>query len=141
MTGDIIERQAALSIVQVLLDRPADELRALTLEGEAGIGKSTLWQAGVVSARMDLPVIASRPAEAERSYKLAQAWTSIPAEVPRDRDFCGLSVGRDVGEVGSGRPRLPGDLATCMTWIPIGRRSGQPLRNGFSRHSARVPLA
>jgi acetyl-CoA acetyltransferase family protein len=39
----------------------------LVLEGDAGIGKSTLWQAAVEAARgRGLVVLASRPAEAER---------------------------------------------------------------------------
>jgi DNA-binding CsgD family transcriptional regulator len=42
-------------------------LAALVLEGEAGIGKSTLWEAGVEAARSQgVRVISSRPAEAER---------------------------------------------------------------------------
>jgi hypothetical protein len=38
MTGDIIGREAELSVVQAFLDRPAKGLRGLVLEGEAGIG-------------------------------------------------------------------------------------------------------
>lgn len=68
MTGEIIGRDAELSVVQAFLDRPAEGLRALVLEGDAGIGKSTLWQAGVAAAReRSLPVLTSRPAEAERT--------------------------------------------------------------------------
>ena len=40
---------------------------ALVLEGVAGIGKSTLWEAGVAHAReQGVRVLSSRPAEAER---------------------------------------------------------------------------
>lgn len=68
MTGEIIGRDAELSVVQAFLDRPAEGLRALVVEGEAGIGKSTLWQAGVAAARERLfRVLTSRPAEAERT--------------------------------------------------------------------------
>ncbi len=46
--------------------------RALVLEGEAGIGKSTLWLEGLDLAReRGLRVLSSRPAEAERSFALA----------------------------------------------------------------------
>ena len=66
MTAEIIGREAELSVVQAFLDRPADGLRALVLEGEPGIGKSTLWLAGVAAAReRSLQVLTSRPAEAE----------------------------------------------------------------------------
>ena len=38
------------------------------LEGDAGIGKSTIWQAGVAAAReRSLRVLVSRPAETERT--------------------------------------------------------------------------
>jgi DNA-binding CsgD family transcriptional regulator len=68
MTGEIIGRDAELSVVQAFLERPAEGLRALVLEGEAGIGKSTLWLAGVVAAReRSFCVLTSRPAEAERT--------------------------------------------------------------------------
>jgi hypothetical protein len=67
MTGQIIGRDAELSVVQAFLDRSPEGLTALVLEGEAGIGKSTLWLAGVAAAReRSLRVLISRPAETER---------------------------------------------------------------------------
>ena len=42
-------------------------VRGLLLEGEAGVGKSTLWAAGLASAEQrGFRVLSSRPAEAER---------------------------------------------------------------------------
>lgn len=68
MRGEIIGRDAELSVVEAFLDRPVDGLRALVLEGEAGIGKSTIWQAGVVAAReRSFRVLTSRPTETERT--------------------------------------------------------------------------
>ena len=50
------------------LDDPSEGLRALIIEGDAGIGKSTLWLAAVEAARQQaIRVLASRPSEAERS--------------------------------------------------------------------------
>jgi DNA-binding CsgD family transcriptional regulator len=67
MATNIVGREAELACVRALLERPADGLRALMLEGEAGIGKSILWHAGVEAAREDgLRVLVSRPAESER---------------------------------------------------------------------------
>lgn len=67
MTGEIIGRDAELSVVQAFLDRSPERLTALVLEGEAGIGKSTLWLAGVAAAReRSFRVLISRPAETER---------------------------------------------------------------------------
>lgn len=49
------------------LDRKAGGPTALVLEGEAGIGKSTLWLAAVEAAcERGLCVLSSQPAEAER---------------------------------------------------------------------------
>lgn len=68
MTDEIIGRDAELAVVQSFLDRPVERLRVLVLEGEAGIGKSTIWQASVAAAReRSLRVLASRPAEAEKT--------------------------------------------------------------------------
>jgi DNA-binding CsgD family transcriptional regulator len=65
--GEIIGRDEELGSIYVFLDQTADGLRALVLEGEAGIGKSTLWLAGIEEARTrGLRVLESRPAEAER---------------------------------------------------------------------------
>ncbi len=64
---EVIGRDAELGSVDGFLDRAADGPTALVLEGEPGIGKSTLWLAAVAAARRrDLIVLSSRPAESER---------------------------------------------------------------------------
>ncbi len=66
-TVDIVGREVELASIRAFLERPADDPVALVLEGQAGIGKSTLWAAGVEAAReRGLRVLVSRPAEAER---------------------------------------------------------------------------
>jgi DNA-binding CsgD family transcriptional regulator/tetratricopeptide (TPR) repeat protein len=68
MVEEIIGREDELSVVHAFLDRPVERPRALVLEGEGGIGKSTLWLAGVAAAReRALQVLVSRPAETERT--------------------------------------------------------------------------
>src|SRR4051812_32007094 len=63
----IVGREEELARVCAFLDEPRDALAALLLAGEAGIGKSTLWLAGVEHARRTGAVtLVSRPAEAER---------------------------------------------------------------------------
>jgi hypothetical protein len=53
--------------VSAFLDRTAAGPAALVLEGEAGIGKSTLWLAGVEAAReCGFRVLSTRPAEVEQ---------------------------------------------------------------------------
>jgi DNA-binding CsgD family transcriptional regulator len=67
MAFEIVSREADLASVRAFLGRPASGPAALVLEGEPGIGKSTLWLAGVEHARaLGLRVLSSRPAEAER---------------------------------------------------------------------------
>ena len=68
---DIVGRDAELEIVGRFLDE-ASEARALLLTGEAGIGKSTIWQAALTDARArGYRVIGSRPTEAEARLPFA----------------------------------------------------------------------
>lgn len=64
---DVLGRDDQLSSLRAFFDRqPAAGMTALVLEGEAGIGKSTLWLAGVEAAReRGFRVLSSRPAEVE----------------------------------------------------------------------------
>ena len=70
MAVEIIGRDEDLSALYAFLDRrvAAQGLAAIALEGEAGIGKSTLWRAAVDAAHeRGLRVLLSRPAESERA--------------------------------------------------------------------------
>lgn len=68
MTRDeIIGRDEELGSFHAFLDQTFAGPAALVPEGQAGIGKSTLWLAGVQAARdRGLRVLLSRTAEAER---------------------------------------------------------------------------
>jgi len=68
MATEIVGREEELSSLQVFLDDARRGAAMLVFEGEAGIGKSTLWQVGVEHAGAEgLTVLSSRPAEAERA--------------------------------------------------------------------------
>ncbi len=72
MTPEIVGREAELSSLRTFIEQDEGRPTALLLEGEAGIGKSTLWLAGVEHASTrGLRVLTARPSEAERG--LAQA--------------------------------------------------------------------
>jgi AAA ATPase domain len=67
MVLEIVGRDQELAAVRAFVGRTGEDVGALVLEGEAGIGKSTLWLAGVEEARaLGERVLSSRPAEAER---------------------------------------------------------------------------
>jgi len=66
MAFEVVGREDELASVAAFVDEARDGPVALVLDGEAGIGKSTLWLAGVEHARMQgLGVLSARPAEAE----------------------------------------------------------------------------
>src|SRR6266540_899991 len=70
--GDaIFGRKSEIATLNVFL-RPGEGPRALVLEGEPGIGKTTLWQAAVEDARTrGLQVLASSPVSVERQLSFA----------------------------------------------------------------------
>jgi len=64
---EVVGRADELHALGRFLDRADDRPSALVLEGEAGIGKSTLWLAAVdVACERDLRLLFSRPVEAEQ---------------------------------------------------------------------------
>jgi DNA-binding CsgD family transcriptional regulator len=64
--GDVFGREQEVAALEAFLEDCGG--RALLLAGVAGIGKTTLWRAGVETAeRRDLRVLASSPAAAEES--------------------------------------------------------------------------
>ena len=67
MSSEIVSREGELASIHAFIGEKRGGPAGLVLEGEAGIGKSTLWLAGVEHARArGLRILASRPAEAER---------------------------------------------------------------------------
>jgi DNA-binding CsgD family transcriptional regulator len=66
MSADIVGREDELRSISDFLDGASEGPAALVLVGEAGIGKSTIWSAGIDAAReQGFRVLVSRPAEAE----------------------------------------------------------------------------
>ena len=84
MTGDVVGRAAELRAAAALLDTLGEGPLAIVIEGEAGIGKTTLWRsiaemAGDRGAR----VLVARPAESEARLTfsaLADLLVGLPAE-------------------------------------------------------------
>jgi DNA-binding CsgD family transcriptional regulator len=71
MAPEIVARDAELDAVRSFVERTDRGFAALVLEGEPGIGKSTLWLAAVEHAKArGISVLTARPAEPERALAL-----------------------------------------------------------------------
>jgi DNA-binding CsgD family transcriptional regulator len=85
--GEIVGRERELGKIAQLLDRTEEGAAAIVLEGEPGIGKTTLWSAGVELAReRGDRVLEARPLEAERDLSfaaLADLLGSVGNEIER----------------------------------------------------------
>jgi DNA-binding CsgD family transcriptional regulator len=91
MSGPIIGRDAELALVGDFIASITDGAAALVLQGEAGVGKTTMWAAGVAeAAERGFRVLEARPAESERALSfsaigdlldpfLDEALASLPA--------------------------------------------------------------
>ncbi|MDX6510910.1 MAG: hypothetical protein QOE36_414 [Gaiellaceae bacterium] len=82
MGDGVVGREAELGALEAFLDGPAPAV--LLLEGEAGIGKTTLWQAGLTRAgEMGQQVLAARPTSAEADFAFA-GLGDLVGGVPRE---------------------------------------------------------
>lgn len=97
MANEIVARDGERAAIDAFFDRPVEGARAVVLQGEPGIGKSTLWLAGVEAARWrGFRVLLSRPAETEATLPnvvLGDLFDEVTAEElaalppPRRRAF------------------------------------------------------
>lgn len=72
MAEAIVGRDAELAMISEFLDGAPDGPALLLLEGEPGIGKTTLWNAGLrLAENRSLRVLSARPSEAEASLSFA----------------------------------------------------------------------
>jgi DNA-binding CsgD family transcriptional regulator len=68
----VFGRERELALTDTFLSSARDGPRVLLFEGEAGIGKTSLWQVGVHHAReLGLRVLEARPAASERGLSFA----------------------------------------------------------------------
>ena len=67
MAVDIVGREEEVAALHAFFERAGEGPASIVLAGDAGIGKSILWLAGVEAAReRSLRVLGARPAEAEQ---------------------------------------------------------------------------
>lgn len=93
MSMEIVGRESELDLVRRFVDGASDEGGVLVLEGDAGIGKSSLWRAGIEYAReCGVRVLSSNPAEVEQG--LASAGLGDLLEEHLDEVLPGLAPPR-----------------------------------------------
>lgn len=69
---EVVGREQELEAIDRLLDRAACEPAALVIEGEPGLGKSTLWLAGLAASKdRSFRILDARPAEPEAQMSYA----------------------------------------------------------------------
>jgi DNA-binding CsgD family transcriptional regulator len=133
MDVDPIARDPELAAIESFLDDPASGLRTLVLEGDVGIGKSTLWLAGVAAAReRGYVVLQSRPAESEQAMAhvaLGDLFRSV-----KPADLASLSGPQRAAfesavliEGGSGGPAEPRALGVAILSLLPRLAAGRPL--------------
>ena len=107
---DVIGRAAELEAVERFLEDGRSGLASLIVDGEAGIGKTSIWRAAVERARADgVRVLRSAPAESERGLALG-GLTDLFAEVS-DADLAVLpAVQRHAIEIAVLRAAPSGQL-------------------------------
>ena len=85
MAVQIVGRESELGSLCAFLDRRVEAPVGLVLEGDPGIGKSTVWLAAVAAAReRGFLLLSSRPAEAERGLAhagLGDLFEPVPEDV------------------------------------------------------------
>jgi len=72
MSAELVGREEELQQVELFLEAARHAPRALVIEGEAGAGKTSIWEAALAGAqRAGSQTLAARPAEAETSFAYA----------------------------------------------------------------------
>ena len=72
MTSRLVGREEELQRAELFLEAARQTPRALVIEGEAGAGKTTIWEAALADAQQaGTRTLSARPAEAETSFAYA----------------------------------------------------------------------
>ena len=124
----MVGREAELTALSAFLDRVAHGPAFLLLEGEAGIGKTTLWEAGVWAAHQrDWLVLSARPSATEVGFAyaaIADLLAPIPATLsglpPPQREALDAALLR-TGPLG----RAPDHRAVAVGLLTILRRASR----------------
>ena len=140
MAGQILGRTDELRQVFAFLDDDTPRARAVVLRGEAGIGKTTIWRAGVRHAEeLGLRALVAQPAESEAGLPyagLADLFATVTDDAldrlpPQQR----AAVGAALARTAHARPLDPHALARGDGRAPGRRGVRGPLARGNRRRA------
>ena len=134
MGGSLVGREQEVAAALGSLALLAAGTGALAIEGEAGIGKSVLWELVVAAAReRELRVLEARPSEAERSLSYAALGDLLRPGLDVLQGLPGTAAARARGRAAGRRSRTAAGLTSARSPSPRWRRCGS--------WSAEQPLA
>jgi DNA-binding CsgD family transcriptional regulator len=118
----VIGREREIAVVSAFLDSTPSGPRALLIEGEAGIGKSTVWFESVrLAEARGYRVLGARPAESEAKLSYAAladvvgpAFDEARAQLPGPQE---LALAATLLRVTSSEPADPRTVATAVVGV------------------------
>ena len=104
MSTGVVGRDTELASVRGFVSSIPEGALALALEGEAGIGKTTLWQAGLDEAGdRAFRILVARPAESETALSFSGIGDLLDTVL--DEALAALPAGRERRALAGARPR------------------------------------
>jgi DNA-binding CsgD family transcriptional regulator len=128
----VIGREREIAVVSAFLDSVPRGPRALLVEGEAGIGKSTVWFESVrLAGARGYRVLRARPAESEAKLSYAAladvvgpAFDEVRAQLPHPQQ---LALAATLLRVTSSAPADPRTVATAVVGVLTELAREQPV--------------
>src|SRR5439155_23772320 len=122
VAGAVVVRETELGVVDRMLDRIPTGPAALVIEGEAGIGKTSVWLEAVSAAETrGYRVLRARPAESEAKLSFAAladlvgpAFDEARAQLPHPQE---LALSATLLRVTSSESADPRTVATAVVGV------------------------
>ena len=140
MADEVVGREVELAAIDRFVERAATGLAALVLEGEAGIGKTTIWEAAVDAARSSgFRVLRSRPARSEQGLTLGGLTDLLGESTTRTSRACPIpNAGRSRSRCFGRARRAPRPTSEPCRWRSPACSAARRRRPGPRRHRRRA---